>query len=309
MGNWEKDKGITVSAVPGAWLVISGHNNQLRSCLTGGFSITCSNGVTSADSRWESFGSSEPIDDLHKLGNGTGWHKPCKSRSRFYLKADRFAKKLYATDDRYAVFRIRLATQQALGLDHFKRRVASGGGHTGSVPVGVTSDGHKEGLMGELQRQFVASPDPVDEYSFPPAGETGHFPPVWVAAWSPDGQKIMTGSRDGSVRVWHLLSHQPMQWSLGATLRGHTGVVWSLAWSPNGRRALTAGHDGLVRIWRIGGRMQKNEEASPPITNDRGNVTDAALGSATILDRNRTENITNDSVATPRNDSDIQVPF
>jgi len=250
--DWEKDKGLTISVVPGAWLVISGHNNQLRSCTTGGFSITCSNGVTSADPRWEALGSQEPIDELHKLGNGTGRHKPCQSRSRFYLTAHRFAKKLYATDDRYAVFRIRLATQQALGLDFYKRRVDSGGGHVGSFPGGVTADGHKEGLIGELQRQFIASPVFENEYSFRPEGEKGHFPPVWIASWSPDGQKILTGSRDGSVRVWHLVAHKPMQWRLGATLRGHTGVVWSLAWSPNGQRAVTAGHDGLVRIWRIG---------------------------------------------------------
>jgi len=249
--DWEKDKGLTVSVVPGAWLVITGHNNQPRSCLTGGFAITCSNGVTSADHRWEAFGSSEPIDDLHQLGNGTGWGVPCASKSRFYLTADRFAKKLYATDDSYASFRIRLSTQQAFGLDFFRRRIDSGGGHVGGHAGGAAGDGTKDGLIGELQRQFVASPDFKDEYSFRPGGEGGHPPPVWVATWSPDGQKILTGSRDGSVRVWHLESHKPMQWTLGATLRGHTGMVWSLAWSPDGNRALTAGHDGLVRVWRM----------------------------------------------------------
>merc|ERR1712023_258898 len=113
------------------------------------------------------------------------------SRSRFYLTADRFAKKLYATDDKYAVFRIRLATQQGQGLDYFRRQVAAGGGLAGRVPGGVYSDGNKDGLIGELQREFIAYPHPVDEYSFKPR-ETGHFPPVWTASWSPDGQKIMT---------------------------------------------------------------------------------------------------------------------
>merc|ERR1719401_1864513 len=92
-------------------------------------------------------------------------------------------------------------------------------------------------------------------------GETSSFPPaVWAAAWSPGGQELLTGSRDGSARVWRAVQTQsrggggggggPLQWRLQAVLRGHVGAVWSVAWAPDGSRLLTAGDDGAARVWR-----------------------------------------------------------
>jgi WD40 repeat protein len=74
-------------------------------------------------------------------------------------------------------------------------------------------------------------------------------------AWSPDGQRILTGAADGGVEIWDSASGECL-----LNLAGHGDAtqdpVWSLnhvvtgvAWSPDGRRALTCGRDRRAVIW------------------------------------------------------------
>jgi WD40 repeat protein len=63
-------------------------------------------------------------------------------------------------------------------------------------------------------------------------------------AFSPDGKRIVTTSRDNTARVWdaetgHLL----------ATLTGHINRVNNAAFSPDGKRIVTAGEDGTARVY------------------------------------------------------------
>src|SRR6185503_8810445 len=80
----------------------------------------------------------------------------------------------------------------------------------------------------------------------------GHQGWVTAVAWSPDGGHILTGSRDGTARIWDTAS--------GAVY--HTLVhsedpdpdvhrVWAVAWSQNGQQVLTGGWDGIARIWDV----------------------------------------------------------
>ena len=64
------------------------------------------------------------------------------------------------------------------------------------------------------------------------------------ALFSPDGRAILTGSRDGTARLWDAATGRP----LGPPL-AHGDLVFHVALSPDGRRVLTGGHDGRVRIW------------------------------------------------------------
>eukprot|EP00928_Gymnodinium_smaydae_P043980 TRINITY_DN29374_c0_g2_i1.p1 TRINITY_DN29374_c0_g2~~TRINITY_DN29374_c0_g2_i1.p1 ORF type:complete len:788 (+),score=110.57 TRINITY_DN29374_c0_g2_i1:194-2557(+) len=251
--DWQKDKTLVLSAVPGAYLVVAIRNLEPKACHTGGVAMVCSNGIGTATVDvhlgWEAIGSQVPFSEEHLTGGGSGWSRPCKSTSRFYLPAERYAMKLGATDDPYSVFRIRLATQAARGLAAFGDRVARSGAF-----VGLTSAGNQEHVKdeGSLQRSFVETPPPVGVNAFRPEGESGHPPAAWVAAWSPDGRKVILGSRDGTARVWRLIRvEEPQQWRLEATLTGHHGVVWSASWSPDGRQVATAGEDGLVRVWTV----------------------------------------------------------
>lgn len=72
----------------------------------------------------------------------------------------------------------------------------------------------------------------------------GHTQAVRTVAWSPDGQRIATASRDGTARVWDADRGIEL-----AVLAGHRGVVRGVAWSPDGRRIVTAAKDRTARIW------------------------------------------------------------
>ena len=71
----------------------------------------------------------------------------------------------------------------------------------------------------------------------------GHEGDVLSAVFSPDGNRILTTSRDKTARIWDLNGNEL------AILRGHKGIVWSASFSPDGSRILTASWDMTVRMW------------------------------------------------------------
>jgi len=72
----------------------------------------------------------------------------------------------------------------------------------------------------------------------------GHDDWVRGVAWSPDGRRLATTSRDRTARIWDAGSGSEL-----TVLRGHDDWVWDVAWSPDGRRLATASNDHTVRIW------------------------------------------------------------
>jgi WD40 repeat protein len=71
-----------------------------------------------------------------------------------------------------------------------------------------------------------------------------HGGPVYVAAFSPDGKRIVTASADKTARVWDASTGQ-----LIATLTGHTGPVNDASFSPDSTRIVTASQDNSARVW------------------------------------------------------------
>jgi eukaryotic-like serine/threonine-protein kinase len=63
-------------------------------------------------------------------------------------------------------------------------------------------------------------------------------------AWSPDGKRLATGSRDGTAKVWDAASGQEL-----LTLKGHSNFVISIAWSPDGKRLATGSWDNTAKVW------------------------------------------------------------
>ncbi|HEY9663062.1 MAG TPA: AAA-like domain-containing protein, partial [Allocoleopsis sp.] len=73
---------------------------------------------------------------------------------------------------------------------------------------------------------------------------------VHTVAFSPDGQRIATGSLDGVVKLWQL-NGQPL-----FTLNGHTDRIWSLSFSPDGALLASSSADGTTKLWRPDGTLQ-----------------------------------------------------
>ena len=62
-------------------------------------------------------------------------------------------------------------------------------------------------------------------------------------AWDPSGTRIVTGSREGIVRVGPVTGEEPH------LLIGHQGPIWGVRVDPTGRLVASTSEDGTVRIW------------------------------------------------------------
>lgn len=94
----------------------------------------------------------------------------------------------------------------------------------------------------------TASPTRATTIASPAVGTTlyvyrGHALGVFSVAWSPDGERIASGSFDKTVQVWDALTGNHV-----VIYRGHTDQVNEISWSPNGRYIASSG-DGTVQIW------------------------------------------------------------
>lgn len=76
----------------------------------------------------------------------------------------------------------------------------------------------------------------------------GHTEPARFGLFSPDNQRMLTGGRDNTARIWD------QKGNLLATLQGHSGNVYAAEFSPNGQLILTKASDGTARIWDLKGQ-------------------------------------------------------
>jgi WD40 repeat protein/serine/threonine protein kinase len=75
----------------------------------------------------------------------------------------------------------------------------------------------------------------------------GHGDMVLSVAFSPDGKRIASGSRDNTVKIWDTeKGGEPLR-----TLVGHNGGVPSVAFSPDGKRIVSGSWDETLKIWDV----------------------------------------------------------
>jgi predicted oxidoreductase (fatty acid repression mutant protein) len=74
----------------------------------------------------------------------------------------------------------------------------------------------------------------------------GHGGWVMSAAFSTDGERVVTASWDSTARVWDAESGEMLR-----ELKGHRHAVTSAAFSTDGERIVTASGDETARVWDV----------------------------------------------------------
>lgn len=72
----------------------------------------------------------------------------------------------------------------------------------------------------------------------------GHAQPILTAQWSPNSNRLATGSGDNTARIWDADTGTPLY-----HLKGHSGWILDIRWSPDGEQLATCSMDGTVRRW------------------------------------------------------------
>jgi cytochrome c553/outer membrane protein assembly factor BamB len=75
---------------------------------------------------------------------------------------------------------------------------------------------------------------------------TGHTDSVVAAAFSADGNRVLSGGDDRTMRLWDAATGKQIQ-----VFSGHEGWVKSVAFSPDGKHVLSGATDATVRWWDV----------------------------------------------------------
>ena len=152
------------------------------------------------------------------------------------------------------------------------------GGYDGAVRMGTTN--HAPGAcMGELVALMCAWHGAqvrvyTTERRAPLRVLAGHLSDVTHAVYHPNGAYCLSGSEDGTLRMWVAEPIAPRaripvpipsrmqrpcvrdRWDVGSAacirlLHGHTAPVRAVTISPDGATAASAADDGTVRLWHL----------------------------------------------------------
>ncbi len=87
--------------------------------------------------------------------------------------------------------------------------------------------------------------------------EPGKNGAILSVAWRPDGEHALSGSLDGTVSVWRVLSEEPER--RGATFK-HAKAVRATALSTDGKLGASGSDDGTARVFTVGEKETRSAE-------------------------------------------------
>jgi WD40 repeat protein len=162
----------------------------------------------------------------------------------------------------FALFQSRRATARQLAAD--ARLAAESGSFRVAVLLALEATRREPESKNnsELWKTVLFS----DDDGWREIGALDPLSAVSDVAWSPDGTRLASASRDGIVHIWDTESAM-----LLSTLQGHTSLVSSVAWCPDGTRLASASYDGKVLIWNV-----KNGKALSTLEGHTDQVFDVA---------------------------------
>ncbi|CAE6534497.1 unnamed protein product [Rhizoctonia solani] len=106
--------------------------------------------------------------------------------------------------------------------------------------------------------KFLKGSRPLGDPPGPGHGPTvyeGHNNGVRSVAISPDGNSIVSGSEDKTIRIWD--AHRPSQ--IGKPLKGHSDFLTSVSCSPLGNMIASGSDDHTIRLWDVNTGRQIGE--------------------------------------------------
>jgi WD40 repeat protein len=74
----------------------------------------------------------------------------------------------------------------------------------------------------------------------------GHEGEILSVAISPDGQTLVSGSTDDTIKIWNLNTGKEIR-----TLLAHSSDVNAIAISPNGHLMVSASDDKTIKLWNL----------------------------------------------------------
>ena len=121
-------------------------------------------------------------------------------------------------------------------------------GHKGEVSAIVTLPGKPIAISASASAKD-RSVIKVWNYqnSIPLGNLTGHRGPVYALAVSLDGKKLVSGSRDRTLKIWNIKLKRPIK-TLGV-LDGHRGAIRSVVIADKGRLIASGSDDKTIIVW------------------------------------------------------------